>query len=119
MPGTSTQDRNGCPDTDGDGYSDPDAGWGAGDGADAFPSDNSIWADADGDGVDDISDDGCPNVWGDSLNDRLGCPDMDGDGYSDPDSSWTVAMVLMYSLTTLHNGLIPILMATAMTQLAI
>ena len=88
--GTSTQDRNGCPDTDGDGYSDPDAGWGVGDGADAFPSDNSIWADADGDGVDDISDDGCPNVWGDSLNDRLGCPDMDGDGYSDPDSSWTV-----------------------------
>ena len=28
-------------------------------------------------------------------------------------------MVLMYSLMTLHNGLIPILMATAMTQMAI
>ena len=97
-----------------------DAGWGAGDGADAFPSDNSIWViDADGDGVDDISDDSCPTVWGDSLNDRLGCPDTDGDGYSDPIHLGPLPMAQMSSPMTLHSGQILILMATATTQVAI
>ena len=88
VTGSSSNDRNGCPDSDGDGYSDPDGSWTAANGADAFPSDASRWADADGDGVDDASDDSCPNVAGTSSEDRLGCPDSDGDGYSDSDSAW-------------------------------
>ena len=94
VAGSSHNDRNGCIDSDGDGYSDPDPTgvngpvWTVADGADAFPSDASMWADADGDGVDDASDDSCPNVAGTSTQDRLGCPDSDGDGYSDSDSTW-------------------------------
>ena len=88
LAGSSSMDRNGCPDADGDGYSDPDSTWTTSDGADAFPSDSSRWADADGDGIDDASDDSCPGVAGTSSQDRLGCPDSDGDGYSDSDSTW-------------------------------
>ena len=85
-PGTSTEDRFGCTDTDGDGWSDL---------GDRFPMDVTQWFDADGDGYGD-------NIWGNmpdscpeasladgiSLLDRLGCPDLDGDGYSDPDDGW-------------------------------
>lgn len=89
--GTSVNDRLGCPDSDGDGWSDPDLGWTTSDGADAFPSDSTRWADADGDGVDDAIDDDCPGVEGYSTEDRQGCPDSDGDGYSDTDDTWTYA----------------------------
>ena len=89
--GASTNDRLGCLDSDGDGWSDPSIGWTASDGADAFPSDSSRWADADGDGVDDAGDDDCPGVEGYSSIDRQGCPDSDGDGYSDSDDGWTYA----------------------------
>ena len=166
MSGTSTQDRFGCPDADGDGWSDegdeypadvlqwvdtdgdgygdnyyfdlnsnqlhmnqsgdafPDdaSQWNDSDGdgygdnyenaswdnfrpsiwpgllqdvannADAFPLDRTQWADSDGDWVGDnpLGDraDGCPTIWGDSINDRLGCVDSDGDGWSDPDANW-------------------------------
>ena len=37
--GNSSFDRTGCPDSDGDGYSDPDQGWTISNGADAFPND--------------------------------------------------------------------------------
>ena len=87
--GESINDRLGCPDTDGDGWSDPDGIWTASDGADAFPSDATRWADADGDGVDDAVDDACPGLEGYSVHDRMGCPDSDGDGYSDSDGTWT------------------------------
>ena len=87
--GESTNDRQGCPDTDGDGYSDPDGSWTVSDGADAFPNDPTRSQDIDGDGVDDAVDDACPGQEGYSTNDRLGCPDSDGDGYSDGDGSWT------------------------------
>ena len=90
IDGNSTNDRQGCTDTDGDGYSDPDLGWTVDDGADAFPSDDSVWADADGDGVEDVAADSCPGVFGSSTEDREGCPDTDGDGYSDSDSTWTI-----------------------------
>ena len=63
-PGTSTLDRFGCVDGDGDGYSDPDGGWPISSGADS-----------------------CPTVAGTSNQDRYGCPDDDSDGYSDPDPS--------------------------------
>ena len=76
-PGAATRldgiDRNGCPDTDFDGYSDPDATYNASMGADACPED----------GYD-------PSIT--STVDRFGCLDSDGDGYSDPDASWTVDM---------------------------
>ena len=90
IAGTSTQDRYGCVDSDGDGYSDPDSGWTVGDGADAYPSDSTRWGDFDGDGYDDNIDDDCPNFAGTSLHDRKGCPDQDSDGYSDPDTAWTI-----------------------------
>ena len=88
--GTSTEDRLGCPDQDGDGWSTADANWTAGedgDGADALPSDGTQWRDRDYDGYGDNSSgnepDVCPDEWGNSTIDRWGCLDGDGDGWSD------------------------------------
>ena len=93
--GTSSADRTGCPDTDGDGYSNPDSNWTVNDGADAFPSEISQWADSDYDGYGDNAaghqPDACTSTAGNSTGDRYGCTDTDGDGYSDGDSSWTTA----------------------------
>ena len=165
-PGASTEDRFGCPDADGDGWSD-EGDWapanadqwvdadedGYGDNylfdldeyqlhvnqsGDAFPNDPTQWNDTDGDGYGDnyentswdtyrpstwpglllsaanepdvfpldrtqhmdsdgdwVGDnaqsdraDACPNEWGDSQFDRLGCPDTDSDGYSNPSANW-------------------------------
>ena len=66
-------DRQGCPDADFDGYSDPDAEWTVEMGADACPEE----------GYDALLT---------STMDRAGCLDSDGDGWSDPTDSWTVAM---------------------------
>ena len=101
--GTSSADRGGCPDTDGDTYSDPDLTgtngpvWWVSDGADAFMNDATQWVDTDGDSYGDnpppaTLPDGCPAVAGTSSQDRLGCTDTDGDGYSDPDATWTAAV---------------------------
>ena len=88
--GNSTEDRVGCQDTDGDGWSNPssDGSWAAhpvGD-ADAFPDDPTQWRDSDGDGFGDNtsgnSPDECPDEYGLSSIDRVGCPDADGDGWS-------------------------------------
>ena len=86
--GNSTEDRIGCRDTDGDGWSDPTADWPAhnvGD-ADAFPYDASQWRDTDNDGFGDNTTgnnpDECPGEYGTSSFDRVGCPDEDGDGWS-------------------------------------
>ena len=65
IAGDSTIDRQGCPDFDSDGYSDPTANWNTSMGADA-----------------------CSTVIGNSTNDRFGCFDSDGDGYSNKDSDW-------------------------------
>ena len=91
VAGNSTADRQGCLDGDGDGYSDPELGWGVADGADAYPTDSARWSDSDGDGIDDQISDACPNYYGNSTVDRIGCPDTDGDGYSDADSGWNVS----------------------------
>ena len=84
--GNSTQDRVGCLDIDGDGFSNPDLNWTVGDGADAFFEDSSQWKDTDGDGYGDnqtgFQPDACPLVWGNSSVDVFGCNDADGDGYS-------------------------------------
>jgi hypothetical protein len=105
-PGTSTIDRYGCVDADGDGYSTPTQGWGVDSGADAFPSDSTQWGDFDEDGfgdnygnaswierpenwvgtfIDGAQDqDACPMQPGTSWqNGILGCPDSDGDGWWD------------------------------------
>ena len=93
--GSSSVDRNGCPDADNDGVSDPDASWTVLHGADAFPSDPTQSADTDGDGYGDnasgTNPDGCPTQFGDSTIDRIGCPDSDGDGISDADGLWNVS----------------------------
>ena len=74
----STLDRYGCPDADGDGWS--DAG-------DDLPNEPTQWVDDDEDGFgenpDGVTPDTCPNEWGDSWRDRLGCRDLDSDGQSD------------------------------------
>ena len=110
VAGTSTQDLNGCPDDDGDGYSNAgDAfpndvnewmdsdGDGVGDNADAFPNDVNEWMDSDGDGVGDNSDafpqnafeqldsdgDGVGDNADDFPNDASETADTDGDGVGD------------------------------------
>ena len=67
------------PDIDNDGYLNPD---------DAFPEDGTQWNDTDGDNYGDnpapaTEPDACPDVFGTSFIDVYGCPDADGDGYSD------------------------------------
>ncbi|RZD51384.1 MAG: hypothetical protein CXT67_08455, partial [Methanobacteriota archaeon] len=77
--GDSWQDRFGCLDSDGDGWSDDN---------DIFKDDTTQWRDTDRDGFGDepsgINGDACPTIRGDSEHDRLGCPDTDTDGWSDP-----------------------------------
>ena len=64
-----------------------DYGDGWDDGLDAFPGDSRFWSDSDGDsypdqiGYDETDD--CPDLAGTSTSDLIGCPDSDGDGWSD------------------------------------
>ena len=88
--GNSSWDRLGCVDTDGDGWSDPDDGWAAcvngGGNGDAYINDPTQWCDGDGDGFGDNASgtdgDACPGQSGSSYEDRAGCRDADGDGWS-------------------------------------
>jgi len=86
--GNSTKDKVGCPDLDGDGYSDSGDlfpsnpgewydtdGDGAGDNSDVFPNDPSETSDSDDDGVGDNSD-AFPNDANETI-------DSDGDGVGD------------------------------------
>ena len=104
--GFSTEDRYGCPDSDLDGFSDPDENWTSAQDADAFPSDKTQWADGDGDGYGDNATgknpDKCPTKAGNSTRAWLpnpeqpqentelpshGCEDKDGDGWADATES--------------------------------
>jgi WD40 repeat protein len=72
-------------DEDQDGYNTYDQGDGV---VDAFPTDGSQWNDTDGDGYGDnpapaTNPDACISQFGTSTEDRYGCPDADGDGWSD------------------------------------
>ncbi len=64
---------------------------------DRFPDDPNQWGDGDGDGYGDEpghdSSDDCPTRGGYSQHDRQGCPDYDGDGWSDPDDDWPVGPI--------------------------
>jgi len=86
--GDSTEDRVGCLDSDGDGWSDPDEHWNESMGADAFPTNASEHRDLDGDGLGDNID---IDMDGDDVNDDVDVwpedagiwSDSDGDGYAD------------------------------------
>ena len=72
-------------DPDNDGYNSTDQGDGI---VDAFPDDGTQWDDTDNDGYGDNpapanQPDECVTVPGTSTEDRYGCPDGDGDGWSD------------------------------------
>jgi len=92
IAGTSFQDRNGCLDSDGDGWSDPDTYWRVLSGADAFPDDASQYADSDydgfGDNIEGLQGDSCPSISGTSTIDVFGCLDSDGDGWSDSNDAF-------------------------------
>ncbi len=85
--GTSSLDRLGCQDSDADGWSNPSSSWSTLLGADAFPAEPSQHLDQDADGFGDNplgnEADACPEVSGASFQDRFGCLDTDGDGWSD------------------------------------
>ena len=88
VAGNSTEDRTGCPDTDGDGWSDADSSWTLSHGADAYPLDYTQHADGDGDGYGNnpagFEGDDCPLSWGNSSEGGvLGCDDTDGDNWAD------------------------------------
>ena len=79
--GTSILDSIGCPDNDGDGWSNN---------GDSFPNDASQYSDIDGDGYGDNAAgtraDDCKNDYGDSnRNGTFGCPDDDYDGWANID----------------------------------
>ena len=79
MIGTSTIDRYGCLDEDGDGASDEN---------DLWLGDNSQWFDSDfdtyGDNEDGTMGDSCPTEFGLAvLGSKQGCPDSDQDGWAD------------------------------------
>ncbi len=82
--GTSTRDRFGCPDSDGDGQSDENDPW---------PTDGLLWSDSDGDGWADQSgstqSDDCPEIAGASSDATArGCLDSDGDGWADSEDAF-------------------------------
>ncbi|MBJ61593.1 MAG: hypothetical protein CMB54_06775, partial [Euryarchaeota archaeon] len=76
-------------DQDGDGYCDNKL---ESQKQDAFPTDPTQWADQDGDGFGDnpagTNADDCRTIIGFSTNDFFGCPDDDGDGWSNRSDSF-------------------------------
>ena len=62
IEGNSTNDRIGCLDSDGDGWSNPDSNWTISNGADSFPNDKTQWNDRDKDGFGDNTTIGANNI---------------------------------------------------------
>ena len=107
----SSIDRYGCPDSDLDGYSNPDENWTVENGADALPNNPTQWLDGDGDGYGDAADgqnpDSCPWEFGTSTKavvpdtnategyiaePSFGCLDEDNDGWVDRTESPLMAI---------------------------
>ena len=88
-------------DTDGDGWSDPTESWPAHPFglADAFPTEALQWKDTDEDGFGDLPlgafRDDCPEQSGQSRRDVQGCPDENGDGWSDSYGGFAAAVAIM------------------------
>ena len=74
----------GCLDSDGDSWAND---------YDDLPDEKTQWEDTDNDGYGDNlsgnSPDSCPTIWGNSTRDRFGCTDIDGDGQSDMNDSFS------------------------------
>lgn len=103
--GTSNQLPFGCNDGDGDGWADS---------VDFDPANALVWSDVDGDQYPDQAGatemDSCIETPGQSYNDRYGCPDADGDGWSDasdkyPNDSSRYAASVMASNQLVMIGL--------------
>ena len=80
--GVSFADRYGCPDADGDAWSDPGENWTAADGADAFPFEPTQWRDRDFDGYGDNQSEGA-NLIDDFPDNPTQFRDTDLDGWGD------------------------------------
>ncbi|MDA0842347.1 MAG: hypothetical protein O3B67_00085 [archaeon] len=80
---SSRNNTYGCPDADYDGWADIQ---------DFMPNDASQWKDSDGDGYGNqligFQGDACPQDYGESWQDRFGCLDSDGDGWSDKNDAF-------------------------------
>jgi hypothetical protein len=90
-----SNNTNGQSDTDGDGVPNDE---------DFKPNDSTQWVDSDGDGYGDnplgTKGDDCPGEFGNSIwLNRLGCPDLDGDGYADSQDNCPTE----FGTTTLHG----------------
>jgi hypothetical protein len=114
--GNSTVSLLGCPDSDGDGWSDIE---------DSHPESIQLWSDSDGDTYADqtgteLSDD-CPDVYGNSSEDRVGCPDSDGDGWSDEGDYYPSdsSRHSKSQLTLILTVAIPVLIVSAVALVAI
>jgi hypothetical protein len=76
----------------------PEISWSVIQGADAFIENPHQWKDSDEDGFGENFDDPngivdlCPTKKGTSTIDRYGCPDSDGDGYSNEDAFWQIGI---------------------------
>ena len=80
--GISFADRYGCPDTDGDAWSDPGENWTAANGADAFPFEPTQWRDRDFDGYGDNQTEGAKLI-DDFPDNPTQFRDSDFDGWGD------------------------------------
>lgn len=105
--GDSTYDRNGCLDTDGDGWSDPDEEWSTTDGADAFPNEKTQWADRDGDGFGDTSsfDAVLIDHFPDDVNLHRAVLSV---GCNPPDHTLSIGKSSYFLCTVKNEGLVPI-----------
>ena len=99
--GNSSEDRFGCLDSDMDGYSDF---------GDSFPNSASAWSDADSDSFPDqralVNSDDCPNEAGTSIEDRIGCLDTDGDGWSDENDAYPTDSTRSQALSVANTNVL-------------
>ena len=99
--GNSSEDRFGCLDSDMDGYSDL---------GDSFPNSASAWSDADSDSFPDqrglLNSDDCPNEAGTSIEDRIGCLDTDGDGWSDENDAYPTDSTRSQALSVANTNVL-------------